>query len=318
MKSLRLLFLTLFLSTSSALQAQDVDSLLLGDDLDFLINGDSLSVFSLLDSLLNIDVDLHSQLAFRLGYNSNVIAAGRTLGIENFGLAPGISYYHKSGLFADVSGFWSRDFDPAYYLTIASVGYSPIISKKFGIMATYDRYFYNTNTEDAYIPYKNTTSLNASFDHRWLNTGVTYSFYFGDKNVQRIIPSVGATFEIKKKALIKRIAILPTFYLLLGDEIFYSTEVLIPRTRIEALYNYRTYGKVFPTLVTEKREFGLMNYSFTLPVSISIGKTNLLLTYVYSIPKALPSETLTFSESSFITASFSWLPTFKSRKSTWQ
>jgi hypothetical protein len=306
------------LSTSSALQAQDVDSLLLGDDLDFLINGDSLSVFSLIDSLLSLDANPHSQLAFRLGYNSNVIAAGRTLGIQNFGLTPGISYYHKSGLFADVSGFWSNDFDPSYYLTIASVGYSPIISKKFSMMATYDRYFYNTNTEDAYIPYKNAASLNTSFDYRWLNTGLTYSLYFGDKSVQRIMPSIGATFEIKKKALIKRIAILPAFYLLLGDEIFYSTEVLIPQTRQEALYNFRTYGKVFPTIVTEQREFGLMNYSFTLPVSISIGKTNLLLTYVYSIPKALPSETLTFSESSFITASFTWLPAFKSRKSPWQ
>lgn len=318
MKSLRLLFLTLILSTSSALQAQDVDSLLLGDDLDFLISGDSLSVFALIDSLLNLDANPHSQLALRLGYNSNVIAAGRTLGIQNFGLTPGISYYHKSGLFADVSGFWSSDFDPSYYLTITSVGYSPIISKKFSIMATYDRYFYNTNTADAYIPYKNGASINTSFDYHWLNTGLTYSLYFGDKSVQRIMPSIGATFEIKKKALIKRIAILPAFYLLLGDEIFYSTEVLIPKTRQEALYNFRTYGKVFPTIVTEQREFGLMNYSFTLPVSISIGKTNLLLTYVYSIPKALPSETLTFSESSFITASFSWLPTFKSRKSPWQ
>ncbi|NBW38905.1 MAG: hypothetical protein EBR30_28600 [Cytophagia bacterium] len=318
MKAIRLLFLTLFLSTSSALRAQDVDSLLLGDDLDFLISGDSLSVFALIDSLLNAGIDDQSQLAFRLGYNSNVIAAGRTLGIENFGLAPGISYYHKSGLFADVSGFWSKDFDPSYYLTIASAGYSKVVSKKFSVMATYDRYFYNTNTEDAYIPYKNAASLNGSFDHRWLNTGLTYSFYFGDKTVQRIVPSVGATFEIKRKALIKRVAILPTFYLLLGDEIFYSTEVLIPRTRQEALYNFRRYGKVFPTIVTEKRELGLMNYSFTLPLSISIGKTNLLITYVYSIPKALPSETLTFSESSFITASLSWLPVFKPRKSAWQ
>lgn len=318
MKGLRSLLLTLFLSMSCTIQAQDIDSLLLGDELDFLISGDSLSVFALIDSLLNTDVNPKSQLAMRLGYNSNVIAAGRTLGIENFGLAPGITYYHKSGLFADVTGFWSKDFDPSYYLTVTSLGYSYILSKKFSIMATYDRYFYHTNTEEAYIPYKNAASVNGSFDYKWLNTGLTYSFYFGDKNVQRIIPSIGATFQLKKKTLIKRIAFLPTFYLLLGDEIFYSTEVLIPRSRLEALYNYRTYGKVFPTLVTEKREFGLMNYSFTFPVSISVSKVNLLLTYVYSIPKALPSETLTFSESSFLTASISWLPEFKPRKRSWQ
>jgi hypothetical protein len=318
MKGLRSLLLTLFLSMSCTIQAQDIDSLLLGDELDFLISGDSLSVFALIDSLLNTEVNPKSQLAMRLGYNSNVIAAGRTLGIENFGLAPGITYYHKSGLFADVTGFWSKDFDPSYYLTVASLGYSYIISKKFSIMATYDRYFYNTNTEEEYIPYKNAVSANGNFDYKWLNTGLTYSFYFGDKNVQRIIPSVGVTFEIRKKGPFRRIALLPAFYLLWGDEIFYNTEVLIPRTRLEAQYNYRTYGKVFPTIITEKREFGLMNYSLTLPVSISMSEINLLLTYVYSIPKALPSETLTFSESSFLTVSISWLPEFKPRKKSWQ
>ena len=76
---------------------------------------DSLSVFDLIDSLLQ-HADLGgSQMAVRLAYNSNVMSTGRTLGIENFGLSPGISYYHKSGFYADVSGYWSKDLDPAYY-----------------------------------------------------------------------------------------------------------------------------------------------------------------------------------------------------------
>ncbi len=54
-----------------------------------------------------------SQLAIRIGYNSNVLSAGRTLGIENFGLAPGISFYHISVLFADVTSYWSKW--PNYY-----------------------------------------------------------------------------------------------------------------------------------------------------------------------------------------------------------
>lgn len=318
MKRFRLLFLAFLLSTSSALHAQDVDSLLMGDELDFLIAGDSLAVLSFIDSLLNASPVNKSQLALRLGYNSNVVAAGRTLGIQNFGLAGGISYYHKTGLFADVTGLWSQDFDPSYYLTIATAGYSPIFSKYFSAMLTYDRYFYNSAEGDTYVPYKNAISLNTNFDYQWFSAGLGYSYYFGDKSVQRITPSIGGQFEIKRQAKIRRIAFLPTVYVLLGDELFYETEVLIPRTRQEAINNYRLYGRIFPTIITEKREFGIMNYSFTLPVSISIGKTNVLITYVYSIPKALPSETLTFSESSFITASFTWIPAFKSRKSAWQ
>ena len=82
--------------------AQHPDSLLLSQTETELSFGDSLSIFYMIDSLLQ-QGDLNtSQLALRVSYNSNVLSTGRTLGIENFGLSPGVSYYHKSGLFADV------------------------------------------------------------------------------------------------------------------------------------------------------------------------------------------------------------------------
>src|SRR5688572_14102284 len=132
--------------------AQHPDSLLLSQTETELSFGDSLSIFYMIDSLLQ-QGDLNtSQLALRVSYNSNVLSTGRTLGIENFGLSPGVSYYHKSGLFADVSGYWSRNFDPSYYLTVASLGYMRDLSRHFSIMAGYDHYFYSTG-EDQYIPY---------------------------------------------------------------------------------------------------------------------------------------------------------------------
>src|SRR5689334_20811477 len=111
-----------FIFLSFTLTAQDRDSLLLKPDSLYTAD-DSLSIFALIDSLLTLEKDMGSQLALRMGYNSNVLSAGRTLGINNFGLAPGVSYYHKSGAYADVSTYWSKDFHPSWYLTIASVGY---------------------------------------------------------------------------------------------------------------------------------------------------------------------------------------------------
>jgi hypothetical protein len=136
-------------------QAQD-KSVLAGLD-STMSYEDSLTVFNLIDSLLSIK-DQGAQLALRVEYNSNVLSAGRTLGIENFGLAPGISYYHPSGLYADVSGFWSKDFKPSYYLTTVSAGYMRDFTKWFSIMADYDRYLYSES--NLYIPYKNTISVN--------------------------------------------------------------------------------------------------------------------------------------------------------------
>ena len=134
--------------SAATIHAQEADSLVLSQVEDVLSFEDSLSIFSLIDSLLqNAEIEV-SQFGVRLAYNSNVLSAGRTLGIENFGLSPGLSYYHKSGFYGDLSGFWSKDFDPKYYLTIASVGYIYSFPKVFSIMAGYDRYFYNMQSED--------------------------------------------------------------------------------------------------------------------------------------------------------------------------
>src|SRR5688500_15690403 len=124
MRFCRRLFFIIVLAASCTLSgAQDADSLVLSQvDTDLSLQ-DSLSIFHLIDSLLQQGDFEASQLAVRLSYNSNVMSTGRTLGIDNFGLSPGVSYYHKSGLYADLSGFWSKNFDPAYYLTVTSLGY---------------------------------------------------------------------------------------------------------------------------------------------------------------------------------------------------
>lgn len=303
------------LSASLSLQAQDADSLLLGDELDFLLTGDSASIFSLIDSLLNAEPPKStSQFAARLGYNSNVLAAGRTLGIENFGLSSGLSYYHTSGIFADVSGFWSKDFDPTYYLTIASVGYSHLFNKYFSLITSYDRYFYNTNNQDAYIPYRNSFTVSPMFDVKILTTSLAYSYYFGDKQVHRLTPSIGLTLQKKNVGPFTRISLLPSFLVLFGNESFTESEILVPQTRREAFQNLRTYGKVFPVIETTRNEFGMMNYTLAIPLSVSIKKTTIGITYAYNVPKALPGETLTISESSFLSANLSYFFDFRSHK----
>ena len=115
----------------SSLRAQgDLDSLLLDEDIDFSILSedsllldelDSLSIFALLDSILNSDYR-QSQLALRIGFTSDVVNAGRDLGANQQGLTPGVSYYHKSGLFASAIGYWNSQFDPKYNLTVLSAG----------------------------------------------------------------------------------------------------------------------------------------------------------------------------------------------------
>lgn len=313
MANVRLWLCTVIISVSSCnLFAQDTDAFLTKPD-SLLTFSDSLSIFQLIDSLLTLDeLNDYSQLAFRIGYNSNVLWAGRTLGIDQFGLAPGISYYHKSGLFADASFFWSKDFEPNYYLTILSAGYMHTFSRHFSAMASYDRYFYNL--EDEYIPYSNAVTLSPFLEFHPVNFRVDYTYYFGERSVHRVMPSVGVTLEKSNLFKIDKVSFMPSVFMLMGNETF--SEIIFPTTRAEWIAAYIRVRQGLPWYRIETRNvFGVMNYAIMLPLNVRHKQMNFSFSYTYNIPKALPGETLTLSESSFLSASLSWFINLNTKKS---
>jgi len=309
------LCLTIWTFSFCHLHAQETDSTLLKLPSDSVLTfSDSLDIFNLIDSLLTLEENApRSQLAVRLAYNSNVFYAGRTLGIDQFGLSPGISYYHKTGFFADVSSFWSNDFEPKYYLTILSGGYMHAFSKKFSFAAYYDHYFYNL--DDDLLLYTNGLTVSPSLDLKPFTFQCDYTFFFGEIHANRVMPSI--TINIAKKKIwgIDRISFRPTFYMLFGDETF--TNIIIPSTPEEWLAARLRLQQGLPWYKTETySEFGIMNYSFSLPLNIQHKSFSMSVSYVYSIPKALPSETLLPPESGFVTAGVTYFINFKKSNSS--
>jgi hypothetical protein len=57
--------------------------------------------------------------------------------------------------------------------------------------------------------------------------------------------------------------------------------------------------------VQQSNVFGLMNYSFSFPLSLQLGKFNLLLNYTYNIPIGLPGEVNTYEPNGFLSATLS-------------
>lgn len=300
-------------ASSLPLAAQDADTLELPSD-SLLTLSDSLSIFRLLDSLMSLEDALTSQLAVRMAYNSNVLSAGRTLGIDQFGLAPGLSYYHKSGLFADVSSYWSNDFEPNYYLTVLSAGYMHIVNKTISIMGSYDRYFYHFDGNE-YLPYENTLTISPFFDFNYVALRTDYAYYFGNQNAHRIMPSMQLNLAKKKWLGIDKISFTPGVFVMFGNEELTEVEIDFPRTRFEALRNYQKYGTTYRIIVNERNVFGLMNYSFSFPLNITHKNWSFSMSYVYNIPKALAGEVITLSESGFVAAGLTWFIDLK-RKST--
>jgi len=268
-----------------------------------LAEGDTLHLFSLIDSLLNLPEPAHkSQLIARIGYNSNVVAASRTLGFNQFGISPGVSYYHKTGLYADLTTYWSKEYDPQFYLTVATAGFMHAPTAWWSFMTEYNRYMYSDTSDDIYIAYKNNLSAFNFFDVKPFTFRLDYQFYFGDKQAHRINPSVMVTFQKRNLGKINRISFYPTVSMLIGSE---------------QITGYELYSKSLAGNIARQRrglplyyevtntEFGILNYSFVAPIAINLNQWFFILSYTYNIPKALPGETITLENSGYLSATVS-------------
>lgn len=294
----------LLLTASCVLRAQDAPSFNEKSDSLTIAPTDTLSVFRLLDSLMLLfEEEEHSVINFRLTYNSNVLAAGRTLGIDQFGLSPGVTWYHKSGLYADATLYWSADFNPTFYLTVLTAGYMHNFTPQLTATASYDRYEYRF--DDNFVPFRNAVTLSLAYDFKYLSLQTDYAFFFGDEQVHRITPSVTGRLTKKDFLRLEQVSFNPGVYLLFGDATF--TEIIMPQTALEWTLAILRMRRGLPWYTTRThREFGLMNYALTLPVSVQKSNFTLLISYMYNIPRALPGETLDLSESSFIMAGLSY------------
>ncbi len=314
----------LIILSCATLQAQEPDSLLKNDiiiaEFDSLLNSeDSLSIFQMIDSMLSApDVAAieKSQLAIRLGYNSNAVAASRTLGINQFGLAPGISFYHKSGLYADATGYWSSEYDPNYYLTILSGGYMKTVGKHWTFLTEYSHYFYSDHGDDISVPYTNNIGVSNFFEFGPLNIRADYSLYFGEKTAHRITPGVFLNFEKRNWHGLKRVALFPSFNVLLGieDVTTYVPEIRQYSTRplvIRYLENHGISNNYTYYAEKTQKQFGVMNYSLSAPISVALKSWTFLLSYTYNIPKALKGEELSISDGGYLSFSITRYFQFK-------
>jgi hypothetical protein len=307
-----LTILVYIFSACFASYGQQTDSLLIKkteltlDSLnDFFTHEDSLGIFDLIDSLLKTEpAKEKSQMAVRLGYNSNIVADNSAFNISQFGLAPGISYYHKSGAYADVTSYWSKEYQPNFYLTVGSAGYLHVVNKWYSILAEYSHYFYNQpNDSTVSIPYTNNIGVTNYFEFKPVILRLDYYLYFGEKTAHRIMPSLGANFIKRKWAGFDRISIYPNFNVLFGTEEV-SENLLYPNLLLRLLYNRNNPNSKVPLYYTKTHnEFGVMNYSFSAPITFTKKDWTFLISYNYNIPRSLTDEETSLQDGGYVSFS---------------
>ena len=325
------------------------DSVLL-DQLELELAEDTMNIMDLVDKLVNDDYRF-SQLSIRLGYTSNITYAGRNFGVEQYGFGAGATFYHKSGLFADLSGFWNSDLYPKYNPTITTLGYLGNISKKWTYTLSYDHFFYNTPDSSEYeVYYPITNSLNAStyFDLGKFTIAADYSFLFGEETAHRVRGNLMYTLSKKNWGFIDRFVFMPMASILLGNAEIYQLTPIYPEMNLRTRYDirqlmYEDYGKVtvnylwhnnrkkyneLEQITYDKNKdeladydiqadnvFGIMNYSISTPFYFYVNNFTFALSYHYNIPVALPGEELDLEPNSFINATLLYnIPIIKKKK----
>jgi hypothetical protein len=323
------------------------DSILL-DQLEQDLAYNSLDILDLIDSLLRTDIN-YSQLSLRLGYTSDITYAGRNFGIQQFGFGAGASYYHKTGLFADISGFWNSNIKPAFNPAITTIGYFGSFTNKWTFTTSYDHFFYNkVEDELSYFPITNSLNAATFLEFGKFTIAGEYSFLFGEESAHRARANLMYTLSKNNWGFIDRFVVMPSISMLLGSSYIYQINPVYPTMNLETrktvrqmmieMYgvdlirylwrnNREKYIELEKLTYSENREqftdyqitsenvFGIMNYTFSLPLYFYINNFTFALSYHYNIPVALPGEDLSLEPNSYAGATIIYnIPFLKKNK----
>lgn len=329
---------------------------------------DSLSIFNLLDSLFDFEYSAGSELNIRLGFTSSVTSAGRDYSLNQTGISPGVSYYHKSGWYGDLSGFWNSGVEPSYNPTILSGGFLGTMGEKWGYSMDYEKWFFNPN-DSSDNPLTHSIGTSLSYDFKIGYASIDYSFLFGNETAHRFIGNLSGNINFGKWWGFNSVSLFPSVNIMYGNNSI--TQLRITRQQLTdqqklqfqrlvefselndrqrfQLWRYINNAFNEGTITAERRNqlltalsdsrdltpedvdqlqnliengfestefadgnaFGLMNYSFTLPLSFSSDRWNILLSYTYSIPVKLPGEYFDVDPIGYFGASISYRIRFK-------
>jgi hypothetical protein len=342
------LLCTLLFSSSAVSQDNNtaaIDSLYA--ELDSIFANEKIpDLFRLADSIFAMDSAKVSALNLRTGYVSKVVSSGRTFGFNQSGIVPGLAYYHHTGLYAAATGYWSSEFEPQYYLTDLSLGYSHVFLKRINLIATHDFLFYNDTL--ATHSFDKSAQLAVYYQRKFMDAGVDYTFLYGNEDAHRLTANLTGKVTIRAKKSKSRIRVLPTFSIQYGTgNVLYVRQ---PRTAVSELHQiikqndfpsltlrqhikltylleqeretaarvflrYHEYsGEQINTLIEEYYEgqyreenaFGLMNYSFSVPVMMTMDRWTITLGYTYNVPVALPGEYYDYEPNGYFSSSVSY------------
>ncbi|MEZ0541758.1 hypothetical protein [Fibrella arboris] len=261
-----------------------------------------------------------SEINVRINYTSRAVFSGREFGVREWMSTPSITYYAKSGFYADLSGYYFSQSQPHYELTALSAGYLGIISSRVTVSGELGRTILSQKNQQNLLPYSGNMSVSYTISPLFA-ANADYYLMFGNATAHRSRLSVSAFIykKIAGSALgLKRISCVPAITTVFGTETsvynlyqpaITTTTALTAATtaaerrllRIQQRLLAKRNGTTTATETTTDR-FGLMALDLTLPVRATftgfrLGLTNHLVKPVKVYPdEELPTNLLYYAD----------------------
>ena len=249
---------------------------------------------------------LPSQLVVRLSYSPQTLFAGRDYGLRQSTTTPSLSYYHRSGAYAGVSGSLYSVSTPHYLLTDLTAGYGNLLGNNLLYNFSYDHYVFSEAGQGTLT---NAGGVLLSYDVGPVSLGTTYSLLFGNGQTgHRLLPAISGYKAWKNLGFITKLFILPSLSATIGtDNIVYQ---VFPRKTVSKTTKAKKPAKPGQPVDMQLKTFGLMSWNLAVPVKVRIGSFTGGVTYNYIIPVQLAHESADagFSHKSYFsfTASYAF------------
>lgn len=281
MKKRGLLFIIcMLLAVTMRAQTEEVDTML-----DFLLYEDeSAEVDSLIDRFLwqeeayglaqSLGRTYHFVYAFS-DLSNRSVAAGRELGSEQRNVSGQLFYFNTKGFNLGLGGVWYSQTDPGYTTTVLSAGYGNAFpgASNLRYMFSYNRFLYHLPEGSPEPSYKNSFSLGLNLRNEWVGVRINGSLLSGEEYGAQASGSLFSRIPIVKFGKSNHIRLEPEIAFYLGSEAVAKTVTGLPPTAEEEWYY--------------ENQFGFLNTSLRLPLSISYQGFDLEVGFIYDIPRSL-------------------------------
>lgn len=215
-------------------------------------------------------------LYLRTHFENRSYFSGRDIGIEQYNYSAQASYFHSLGFNVGVGGIWYSQFDPRLYATSLTVGYSGKFDKKGDLRfrTSYNRYFFSKVDSIDSHAFNNAFGVGTTLDKGVVGTRLDFALLTGEETAGQLSWDLYGDITLIKLGTFDRIKFEPEISLFLGKEIV-------------AYYELGGLGQSQEYVWMEDSEFGLLNTSIKLPITIDYKGFDLEIGYNINFPNSM-------------------------------